>query len=48
MFEELSKRLGVDVDKVVIKRDEEEKVRLRRVLLKETMKERKRLIEEDK
>jgi hypothetical protein len=47
LFEKLSKRLGIDVDKIVMKRDTEEKEKLRRILLKETIKERTRLMKED-
>jgi hypothetical protein len=46
LFEKLSSRLGVDVNKVVIERDFKEKEKLKRVLQKETLKERTRLIEE--
>lgn len=46
LFEKLSLRLGVDVNKVVLEKDSEEKEKLKRVLQKETMRERTRTIEE--
>lgn len=45
VFDKLSERLGVDVNKVVLDRNKKETKKLKRVLLKETMKERTRLIE---
>lgn len=46
LFNKLSQRLGIDVNKVVIENDTKEKENLKRVLQKETMKERTRIIEE--
>jgi shikimate kinase len=48
IFEELSKRVGADVDKIVFEKDEKELKKMNRNLLKETMKERTRIIEEQK
>jgi len=44
MFEKLSKRLGVNVDKVIFEKNEAETKKLKRALKKETFKERTRLI----
>lgn len=44
MFEKLSKRLGIDIDKVVLNKDKNEKYKLERQLKKETFKERTRQI----
>ncbi|MFZ4167048.1 hypothetical protein [Brevundimonas sp. NPDC058933] len=45
LFEKLSNRLGVDIDKVVFDKDENEKIKLERTLKKESMKERSKHIE---
>jgi len=47
LFEKISKRLSVDVDKVVFEKDEKESDMLKRSLKKETIKERTRLIYEE-
>ncbi|GAB6574299.1 hypothetical protein [Bacillus cereus] len=46
LFGPLSERLGVDVDKVVLERDENEKAKLKRALAKERMKDLTGAIEE--
>ncbi|MFC5775864.1 hypothetical protein [Ectobacillus antri] len=46
LFNKLSQRLGVDVDKIVLERDQTEKAKLERVLHKQTLKDRTRSIEE--
>lgn len=45
IFDAISKRLGVDVDKVVFDKDKKEEKKLERALAKETMKVRTKLIE---
>ncbi|MED4447416.1 hypothetical protein P9299_30950 [Bacillus cereus] len=45
LFNKLSTRIGVDVNKVVLDKDKKEQKKLERTLAKETMKVRTELIE---
>ncbi|KMY49614.1 hypothetical protein [Peribacillus loiseleuriae] len=43
MFEKVSERLGVNIDKVILHKDETEKCKLKRALKKEIFKEKTRI-----